>query len=452
MPTTYANSIDSNPIYAARAENDKDGNRIDTTYAKLADIPSGTQLVPAATSADVNKVLTVDSQGVPGWAAGGGGGTYTAGDGISIDENDEISAKLGDGLEIGTSLSPVTDIARAIGCSNTEIGVSVMQPLAPDVFAAIETTGLTFTVQNLTDNNNVSRAWTYWGNNSRKLYPAICRIGNYSDASGPFTDPGLRLVLSTTGIDVASSSGTIPAGTQFVYNLDDINTSLSTTTWETISDQPDHYSLSVVWQGSNSTLSVSALGTYTAHELYDSGTLDYQAATLGAITVTNPLPASTIGDAGRVLTVDNSGAAAWATPATVTVDQTYNAASTNAQSGTAVADALATVDGVPAVTSSDDDKVLKASYSGGTGSYSWEAEPTVLGIVAGSNVTITEGVSDITIAATDTTYTAGNMIAIDANNSNAIGVSTTAGITDIQQVAALPADPVSTVLYLIPET
>jgi hypothetical protein len=34
---------------------------------------------------------------------------------------------------------------------------------------------------------------------------------------------------------------------------------------------------------------------------------------------------------------------------------------------------------------------------------------------------------------------------------NAIAVSTTAGITDIQTVASLPANPVSTVLYLIPE-
>lgn len=31
-------------------------------------IPSGTQLVPAATSADEDKVLTVDGQGIPGWA------------------------------------------------------------------------------------------------------------------------------------------------------------------------------------------------------------------------------------------------------------------------------------------------------------------------------------------------------------------------------------------------
>ena len=120
------------------------------------------------------------------------------------------------------------------------------------------------------------------------------------------------------------------------------------------------------------------------------------------------------------------------TPSIPSVDQSYNAASSNAQSGTAVAQAISnipapSVDEVPAVTSSDDGKVLKASYSGGQGSYAW-----------GTDI--------------DTTYTAGNMIAIDPNNSNAIGVSTTAGITDIQIVNALPASPVATVMYLIPAT
>lgn len=56
MSTTFANSIDSNPIYADRAENDKDGNRIDTTYAKLSDIPT----VPV-TDVEVNGTSVVSS-------------------------------------------------------------------------------------------------------------------------------------------------------------------------------------------------------------------------------------------------------------------------------------------------------------------------------------------------------------------------------------------------------
>lgn len=89
------------------------------------------------------------------------------------------------------------------------------------------------------------------------------------------------------------------------------------------------------------------------------------------------VPSATSGDSGKVLTVDSQGNPGWVTPSSVTIDQTYNASSTNAQSGTAVAQAIAaipapSVDEVPDVTSSDDGKVLTASYSGGTGSYSWQ--------------------------------------------------------------------------------
>lgn len=83
---------------------------------------------------------------------------------------------------------------------------------------------------------------------------------------------------------------------------------------------------------------------------------------------------------------------------------------------------LAVKNPVPSSTSSDENKVLTVNSSGTP-----EWQPAQGG---------------------GTTYTAGNMISL-AND--AIAVSTTAGITDIQTVASLPANPVSTVLYLIPE-
>jgi len=134
-------------------------------------------------------------------------------------------------------------------------------------------------------------------------------------------------------------------------------------------------------------------------------------------------------------------------PAAVTVDQTYNASSANPQSGTAVAGAIAaiSVDEVPAVTSSDDGKVLKATYSGGTGSYSWETE-------------------------TGTTYTAGDAIDItnneisvnyDTDTLSTVSGTATANVTEmdgegfctlpagVQAVAATGSSP-STVLIHIP--
>ena len=78
------------------------GGTVDQQYdASSANAQSGTAVagaiagvkqVPASTSADADKVLTVNSSGVPGWAtAQGGGSSYTAGEGIKI-ASSQISA------------------------------------------------------------------------------------------------------------------------------------------------------------------------------------------------------------------------------------------------------------------------------------------------------------------------------------------------------------------------
>ena len=104
----------------------------------------------------------------------------------------------------------------------------------------------------------------------------------------------------------------------------------------------------------------------------------------------------------------------------------------------------------------------------------------VSGVVAGDGISITASGSDYVISCTvtgggsGTTYTAGDYIGIVDNtisvtgitdvvagncvsitssgNSAVIDWTTTGGITDIQIVNSLPSSPVSTVLYLIPET
>lgn len=100
----------------------------------------------------------------------------------------------------------------------------------------------------------------------------------------------------------------------------------------------------------------------------------------------------------------------------------------------------------------------------------------VSGLVAGDNITITASGSNYVISgqAGGSTYSAGDYIGITNNTISVTGVTdvvagncvsitssgnsavidwtTTAGITDIQMVNSLPASPVSTVLYLIPET
>lgn len=358
--------------------------------------------------------------------------SYTAGDGIDITAN-EVSVKAGTGLEID-------DISIPGGTANL-VSQDIEYDPYFDVYLVKSIAPLTSDLlSQMSSGLDVSMVGSFYCDSTQQYYAAL-----YTFSGGQL---GNRLVLGSAH---SPTSDTIDPGTVITFDTGDIDTANSTVSLAQVESNISSYRLGLVVKA-GSTWGYSSWGLSASAQSVTTATYTEMTTVHDALCVSNPVPASAVGDAGKVLTVNAQGAAAWATPATVTVDQTYNSASTNAQSGTAVAGALATVDEVPAVTSSDDGKVLKATYSGGTGSYAWESEPVILGLTAGSNVTITEANNAVTIAATDTTYTAGNMIAIDANNSNAIGVSTTAGITDIQQVAALPANPVSTVLYLIPET
>lgn len=101
------------------------------------------------------------------------------------------------------------------------------------------------------------------------------------------------------------------------------------------------------WTGTVPTanqLAITFVSIYGGSIVYASnagyGSLLVAKGTAGALAVKNPLPASASGDAAKVLTVDSNGDPAWAAPASATVDQVYNASSSNAQSGTAVAGAL----------------------------------------------------------------------------------------------------------------
>lgn len=224
------------------------------------------------------------------------------------------------------------------------------------------------------------------------------------------------------------------------------------------------------------------------------------------------VPAVTSSDDSKVLKATYSGGVgsyAWETESGGVTDVEVDG--TSVVSG-GVASITMPTELVPTVTSSDDGKVLKATYSGGVGSYAWAAESDDVEIVSstlsasdtataiatalnnnrfvlyryndgqGTQVdlplvyypssnattyTFAGWVSDTrmfkrTLTYADNawswgaltkrtipTYTAGNMISLANSN---IAVSTTAGITDIQQVSTLPANPVATVLYLIPET
>jgi hypothetical protein len=85
MPTTFAQTINGDYIYAQRAVQDKNGDDIDQTYAKLTDIPSGSDLVPPYTlPTDEGKVLTVGPSTTYWSTPATGGVTDVEVDGTSV--------------------------------------------------------------------------------------------------------------------------------------------------------------------------------------------------------------------------------------------------------------------------------------------------------------------------------------------------------------------------------
>ena len=119
---------------------------------------------------------------------------------------------------------------------------------------------------------------------------------------------------------------------------------------------------------------------------------------------------------------------------TPTVDQTYSAASTNAQSGVAVAQAVAGVNAVPASTSSDADKVLTVDAQGVPGWANAQAP-----ISAGNGIDITNNVVSAKVDGTSVSF-------------NAQGQLQSAAGTQADWAETDPADPSYIVAKPVPKT
>lgn len=119
---------------------------------------------------------------------------------------------------------------------------------------------------------------------------------------------------------------------------------------------------------------------------------------------------------------------------TPTVDHTYSASSTNAQSGVAVASAIAGVNAVPASTSSDADKVLTVDAQGVPGWANAQAP-----ISAGSGIDITNNTVSAKVDGTSISF-------------NAQGQLQSAAGTQADWAETDPADPSYIVAKPVPKT
>ena len=289
MSKTFANSINSNPLYAERAEQDASGNTITTTYATKSEV-SAVADVPDVTSSDNGKVLKA---------------TYENGSG-SYGWESEVKKPIvaGANITITNGTNDVTIAATdttytfSTGLTNSSGTVTVTNPLPSstssdeDKVLTVDSTGAPVWAASQGGGNEVPEVTS---SDDGKVLKA-----SYSGGTGSYdweSPPTEKTLAAGSNVNISSSGSTV-----------------------TISATDTTYTFSTGLTNSS-----------------------------GTVSVTNPIPAVTSSDDGKVLQATYSGGAgsfAWTTP-----------------SGGG--------NQVPAVTSNDDGKVLTATYSGSTGSYAW---------------------------------------------------------------------------------
>lgn len=286
-------------------------------YADLSNrptIPSGAQLVPAATSADSDKVLTVDAQGTPAWASAKA--PISAGTGIDITNNvvSVDTSVVATQTDLASKQDTISDLSTIR--SGASEGATAVQP---GDLATVATTG---SYDDLANKPTIPAAQVNsdWNSNSgvsqilnKPTLATVATTGDYADLSNKPSIPAAQVNSdwnAVSGVSEILNKPTIPSGAQLVPAA----TSADAEKALIVDEQG-----TPVWAGARDLFYAGAGLRWTNHG-----------------SANNVLSAKVD---GTTVTINAFGQLE-AAPA-VTVDQTYNASSTNPQSGTAVAGALA---------------------------------------------------------------------------------------------------------------
>ena len=304
--------------YNASSTNPQSGTAVAGAIATVNQVPS-------STSADENKVLTVNAQGVANWAPAQGGASYTAGDGLSL-SNGEFDVNVGDGLAIGSVLAETSTGSQTIPYS-MEAGsynlYNYVLQLDATLVDAIENGILKVTLDSNTDINST--------NPQNPVYPTIVYGSTYYPSS--YTN------CMTFGTDTVFGPGSV-----IELSLSNRNQTYGTVDFATIKANPTScWLLFTQWY---STTYVTPFSPMTPSSVTSINTAYAICSEVpNYLCVSKPVPSTSSGDNGKVLGVtDTSGTLGWVSQPTVpTTDQTYNASSTNPQSGVAVAQAIAAI-------------------------------------------------------------------------------------------------------------
>jgi hypothetical protein len=279
----------------------------DSGFITASDIPAVDQTYNASSTHAQSGVAVAQA------IAAAPGTTYTAGEAISIDQNDVISVEYD---------AATLELGRSYTADQTISTIDNHYPYALQTNSVVHdwmANGVSGETLRIKIPANIFR----FGTGASTVYIAV---GN-SPASSSESDwcyySGINIALDSIGYERYAAEQTI-----------EIPLPLSASGWTGTVPTTNQFAMSFV------AIYGGSIGEYASNG-GAGGSLLVAKGVAGALAVKNPLPASASGDAAKVLTVDSNGDPAWAAPVSATVDQTYNASSSNAQSGVAVAGALA---------------------------------------------------------------------------------------------------------------
>ncbi len=445
----FASTIDNQPIYATRALNDKDGNQIDTTYAKLSDIPNvpvqdvtvdGTSVVNAQgvaeittptftqAQADWTQADTTDPsyiQHKPNLATVATSGSYS-----DLSNTPSIPTATSDLQNdsgfITASDIPVTDV-EVDGVSVVSGGVaSITMPSIPVTDVTVNGTSV---VSNGTAAVVVPTATSDLTNDSNFITASEAPVQDVTVNGTSVLSNGVAAVtVPTATSDLQNDSGfitssDIPAQQQADWT--ESNTSSPSyiahkPTLAAVATSGDYSDLSntptinnvpaVTSSDDNKVLKASYTGGVGSYSWENETGTTYTAGTgididqNNAISVENPLPSSTSADEGKVLKVDANGDPEWAT----------GGGGSQVQSDWAETDTTdpSYIENKPTPKTLVAGQGIAISESSASLTVTNTVARDAVNLVAGSGVTLTQSGSDLTISSAGTTYTAGTGIDI----------------------------------------